>query len=160
MSKGMIHVKVLLPNGKTAIYLLAKKISKGLYWDYKMSGNKSVFQMLKGCYITVPISQYNEKRQAKMTTGKIMAVFWKHRKKEALFTRSQFVTEEHLARSLKECYRYLRHDYDRMSRGRIFLSLAYWKFASKKVKQKNRQGKAKQPIRLQQQMNCNRKAPT
>lgn len=128
----MIHVKVLLPNGNTAVYLLAKKISKGLYWDYKMSGNKSVFQMLKGCYITVPISQYNEKRQAKMTTGKIMAVFWKHRKKEALFTRSQFVTEEHLARSLKECYKYLRHDYDKVSRGRIFLSLAYWKFKAKK----------------------------
>ena len=132
MSKGMIHVKVLLPNGKTAIYLLAKKISKGLYWDYKMSGNKSVFQMLKGCYITVPISQYNEKRQAKMTTGKIMAVFWKHRQDGTLFTRSQFVTEEHLARSLKECYKYLRHDYDKVSRGRILLSLAYWKIKAKK----------------------------
>lgn len=83
--------------------------------------------MLKGCYITVPISQYNDNRQAKMTTGKVLAVFWKHRQDGVLFTRSQFVTEEHLLESLKECYRYLRHDYDKVSRGRIFLSLAYWK---------------------------------
>lgn len=132
MSKSMIHVKVLLPNGKTQVFLLAKKISKGLYWDYKINGDKGVFQMLKGCYITVPVSQYNDKRQAKMTTGKVLAVFWKHRQDSVLFTRSQFVTEDHLLESLKECYRYLRHDYDKVSRVRIFLSLAYWKLKAKK----------------------------
>ena len=88
--------------------------------------------MLKGCYITVPVSQYNDKRQAKMTTGKVLAVFWKHRQDSTLFTRSQFVTEDHLLENLKECYRYLRHDYDKVSRGRIFLSLAYWKIKAKK----------------------------
>lgn len=132
MSKSMIHVKVLLPNGETRVFLLAKKISKGLYWDYKINSNKGVFQMLKGCYIIVPISQYNDKRKAKMTTGKVLAVFWEHRQDSTLFTRSQFVTEDHLLESLKECYRYLRHDYDNVSRCRIFLSLAYWKFKAKK----------------------------
>ncbi len=129
--KRMIHAKVLLPNGKTEVFLLAKKISKGLYWDYKMSGDKSVFRMLKGCYITVPISQYNDKRQAKMVVGKILAIFWRSTVPETLFTRSQFVTEEHLTQSMHECYRYLRHDYDRASKVRIFLSLAYWKFKAK-----------------------------
>lgn len=132
-NRGMIHVKVLLPDGDKKIFLLSKKIANALDWDYK-NGDRSGFRKLRGCYITVPISQYNDKRQAKMTTGRILSVFWKHRRIGTLFTRSQFVTEEHLEQSLMECYRYLRHDYTVISRVRIFFSLAHWKKANTKKK--------------------------
>ena len=132
-NRGMIHVKVLLPDGDKKIFLLSKKIANALDWDYK-NGDRSGFRKLRGCYITVPISQYNDKRQAKMTTGRILSVFWKHRWIGTLFTRSQFVTEEHLEQSLIECYQYLRHDYTVISRVRIFFSLAHWKKANAKKK--------------------------
>lgn len=125
--RNPIYVLVKLPGGRIEKYLLSKKLEKALYVEWSIHKRRAVFFKIKGNLINVPVSQYDQKGNAKIAVGQIIWVGWEKRDYGTLFTRSQFVTKEHLKKSLTDCYRYLRHDYKAASRILIWLSLLYWK---------------------------------
>lgn len=129
--RNPIYVLVKLPNGKVEEYLLSKKLEKALYMEWRIYKSRSVFFKLKGDFVNVPVSQYDENGNARIAVGQIIWVGWSKRNYETLFTRSQFVTKDHLRESMKNCYRYLRHDYKLASRISIWLSLFHWKLKLK-----------------------------
>lgn len=123
--KRWLTVKVLLPNGEKRWYCLAKKLVNGVKLEQKL-GNKHSFATLSGNYITVPVSGYDQKSHAKLSVGKIVFLHWYTGDLPALYTRSQFVTEDGL-HNLQASYTYMRHDYRLINRFRILKSLYYWK---------------------------------
>ena len=125
-TKYFLCVYIELPTGHRKWYRVGKKLFNAMRMYKKVHGYMPYKQM-RNCYIVVPLTPYFANNKSSMGVGRIIRFKYKKVPNTMLCCRSQFVLPSALDNDFYSAYKYLRHDYGKLSRLQIFINLYNWK---------------------------------
>ena len=124
--RSFLCVYVELPNGRRKWYRVGKKLFTAMHM-YKKEHGYMPYKQMHNCYIVVPLTPYFANNKASMGVGRIIRFKYKNVPNTMLCCRSQFILPSALDNDFHDAYKYLRHDYGKLSRLQIFINLYNWK---------------------------------
>lgn len=130
--REFIWCLVELTSGRREWYCISRMLRQALFAERKI--NPFWKNTLIGCYLNVGRSAYRYDI-ARIAVAKVVKIrIFHHGPRDWHWTRNQFVTPEHLEKSVRDCYHYLKHDYIWYNRLAIWHSLFYWHLKLKEKK--------------------------
>ncbi|WP_171336073.1 DUF7679 family protein [Enterococcus cecorum] len=126
--KKKICVKIQWLDGREQLFKLPNDLQEPMY-SYKEKNPYLWKDLLKGGLINIPTKKYQKKKQPPMTVVRILDVFIAKRFPKKT-TRGQFLIQENWQqisiRHFIQNYRFLRHDYPRLTQLRILIAYFRW----------------------------------